>query len=150
MEFPSSDYLARCDRTGSETPRHIGSTSLETSSQSTEEISIMIAKPRTVAVAAALTAFIVGSAAVPAVAAPGYDACFTLSLERGSGPNKGGGAREHAQHKAFMDQCLAGTIPGAAEASPAAARLPADAYALTVASKRISRHAAPAHAPTVR
>jgi len=114
----------------------------------------MIAKPRTVAVAAALTALIVASVSIPAVArdnqAPGYDACFTLSLERGSGPNKGGGNKEHAQHKAFMDQCLAGKIPGTPEASPSAAKLPADAYALNVASKRISRHATSARVPTVR
>ena len=66
MDFPSSDYLTKYDRTGSETPRHIGSTSVETSSQNTEEISIMIAKTRMVAVAATLTAFIVGSAAIVA------------------------------------------------------------------------------------
>lgn len=109
----------------------------------------MIGKPRTVAVAAALTAFIVAGASVPAVAeTPGYDTCFTLSVERGSGPDKGGGAREHAQHRTFMDQCLAGKIAGTAQASPSAAKVPADAYALTVASKRFSRHSASARVPT--
>ena len=113
----------------------------------------MIAKRRTVAVAAALTAFIVGSAAIPAAArdnqTPSFDSCYTLALERGSGPNMGGGNREHAQHKAFMDQCLAGKIPATPGASTsAAAKVPADAYALTLASKRISRQPASARVPT--
>jgi hypothetical protein len=108
----------------------------------------MIGKTRTVAVAAALTAFIVASASVPAVAeTPSFDSCYTLSVERGSGPDKGGGAREHAQHRTFMDQCLAGKIAGAPQASPSAAKVPADAYALNVASKRF-RHAAPSRVPT--
>jgi hypothetical protein len=113
----------------------------------------MIAKTRMVAVAATLTAFIVGSAAIPAVAqntqTPGFDTCYTLSLERGSGPNMGGGNREHAQHKAFMDQCLAGKIPATPGASTsAAAKVPADAYALNVGSKRFSRRSAATGVPT--
>jgi hypothetical protein len=109
----------------------------------------MIAKPRTVAVAAALTAVFVAGAAIPAVAeTPSYDTCFTLSLERGSGPDKGGGAREHAQHRTFMDQCMAGKIVGTPQASPANAKLPADAHASTAAFKRVSRHSASARVPT--
>jgi hypothetical protein len=111
--------------------------------------STMIAKPRTVAVAAALAAVIVGSASIPAVAeTPGYDSCYTLSIERGSGPNMGGGNKEHAQHKAFMDQCLAGKIAATPQANSSTVKLPADAHASTVAFKRISRHSASARVPT--
>jgi hypothetical protein len=114
----------------------------------------MFAKSRTVA-GAALAALAIVAASLPAVArdsqAPSYDSCYTLALQRGSGPNMGGGTREHAQHKAFMDQCMAGKIvagtsPAAAkpstQASPAAAKLPADAYASTAAPKRTGRQPA--------
>ena len=108
----------------------------------------MIATPRTIAGAAALVALASVATSLPAAArdsqAPSFDSCFTLAVERGSGPNKGGGAREHAQHKAFMDQCMAGKVVSATQASPAAAKLPADAYASTVSAKRSHRHAAPA------
>ena len=106
----------------------------------------MIAKPRTVASAAALAALAIVAASIPAAArdsqAPSYDTCFTLAVERGSGPNKGGGAREHAQHRTFMEQCMAGKIVSSTQASPATARLPANAYASTVATKRSNRQPA--------
>src|SRR3977135_2807859 len=105
----------------------------------------MVAKPHTVAIAAALTATAIAIASVPAVAkdkqTPGYDTCFELSVERGSGPAKGGDARKESQHKDFVEQCMAGKIPlSTAEASPSATKLPANAYASTAASKRINRH----------
>jgi hypothetical protein len=108
----------------------------------------MIAKHRTVASAAALAALAIVAASIPAAArdsqAPSFDTCYSLAVQRGSGPNMGGGIREHAQHKTFMDQCMAGKVVSATQASPAAAKLPADAYASTVSAKRSHRHAAPA------
>jgi hypothetical protein len=105
----------------------------------------MIAKFHTVTIAAAFAALAIAGASIPAAAAdnqtPGFDNCFALAVERGSGPNKRGGTKEHSQHNTFMDQCMAGKIPFPAAASLSAAKLPANAYALTVASKRINRHA---------
>jgi hypothetical protein len=116
----------------------------------------MFAKSRTVA-GAALAALAIVAASLPAVArdsqAPSYDSCYTLSVQRGSGPNMGGGTREHAQHKTFMDQCMSGKIVAGTQASPAtakpsaqarpaAAKLPADAYASTASPKRTSRQPA--------
>jgi hypothetical protein len=104
----------------------------------------MIAKSHMVTIAAAFTALAIAGGSVPAAATdnqtPGFDTCFALAVERGSGPNKGGGTKEHSQHITFMDQCMAGKIPFPAAASLSAAKLPANTYALTVASKRSNRH----------
>jgi hypothetical protein len=103
----------------------------------------MIARPYTAAIAAALTAIAIVGASVPAVAkdnqSPSFDTCFSLAVERGSGPNKGGGTKEHSQHKAFMDQCMAGKIVVTPQTSASAVSVPANAYASTAASKRINR-----------
>jgi ABC-type sugar transport system substrate-binding protein len=78
----------------------------------------MITKPNIVAIAAVVVAL-----ATPSVAAaakvrqplPTWDTCFTLAVERGSAPgrggsenNKGGGMGHYVQ---FMNECLAGKIP---------------------------------------
>src|ERR1700730_10092538 len=106
----------------------------------------MIAIPYTAAIAAAFTAVAIVGASIPAVAkdnqSPSFDTCFSLAVERGSGPNKGGGTKEHSQHKAFMDQCMAGKIAVTPQASASAVRVPANAYASTVASTRVNRHTA--------
>jgi hypothetical protein len=87
----------------------------------------MVTKPNTIAIAAILAALATSGVAVPAFAkdnqTPTWDACFTLAVERGSGPDKGGGDKVLSQYKAFMDQCMAGKIPrsGDANASPARA-----------------------------
>ena len=105
----------------------------------------MVAKPHALAIAAALTAIAIAATSIPAVAkdkqTPGYQTCLELSVERGSGPAKGGDARKESQHKEFVEQCMEGKIPlSTAEASPSAAKLPANTYASTVASKPINRH----------
>src|ERR1700732_292665 len=103
----------------------------------------MFAKPHMVAIAAALTALAVVGAVVPAAAkdkqTPGFDTCYALSVERGSGPDKGGGTKEHSQHNAFMEQCMAGKILVNPEANASTAKLPVNAYASTVVSKRVNR-----------
>jgi hypothetical protein len=43
--------------------------------------------------------------------APGWDACFALAMERGSGPNKEGGTKGDSQYNSFMKQCRDGKIP---------------------------------------
>jgi hypothetical protein len=60
-------------------------------------------------------ALAVPSLSTPAFAAgnqtPGFDTCYSLSVERGSGPDKGGGEHIREQHDRFMHQCMAGEIP---------------------------------------
>jgi hypothetical protein len=96
----------------------------------------MNTKSNTIAVAAILTALATSGVTVPAFAkdnqAPGFDTCFALSVERGSGPNKGGGTKEDSQNKAFIAQCMAGKIPGNLAANPSVAKLPANAHASSV------------------
>ena len=79
----------------------------------------MTIKRNGVAIAAVLAAVAMTSIAVPAFAqtkaTAGWDTCYAAAIERGSGPNRGGGTKEHSQHKAFMDQCMAGKIPLTAE-----------------------------------
>src|ERR1700730_5734089 len=106
----------------------------------------MIAIPYTAAIAAALTAVAIVGASIPAVAkdnqSPSFDTCFSLAVERGSGPNKGGGTKEHSQHKAFMDQCMAGKIPLTAEGSPPSTRSLAGAFGSPPPPRHASRHRA--------
>src|SRR3979409_583009 len=106
---------------------------------------MMFAKPHALAIAAALAAITIAAASIPAVAkdkqTPGYQTCFDLSVERGSGPAKGGDARKESQHKDFVAQCMAGKILlSPAEARRFAAKLPANTYASTVVSKPANRH----------
>jgi hypothetical protein len=78
----------------------------------------MVTKPNIVAITA-----IVAALATPGVAAaakvkqplPTWDTCYTLAVERGSAPgrggsegNKGGGMGHYLK---FMDECQAGKIP---------------------------------------
>jgi hypothetical protein len=104
----------------------------------------MITSSKTVAMAAILAVFAISSVAVPASArdgqTPGFDTCFALSVERGSGPNKGGTTKEEAQHRGFMADCMAGKIPLKAEANSSGAKLPPNSYASTVVQKPTSRH----------
>jgi hypothetical protein len=44
---------------------------------------------------------------------PSYDSCEALSVERGAAPGRGNSANPDALYRAFMQQCLAGQIPGA-------------------------------------
>jgi len=96
----------------------------------------MITKPNIVAIAAVVAAFIIPS--VPASAKitqplPTWDTCFTLAVERGSGPGRGasenneGGAM--GQYHRFMNECLAGKIPLSDGASASAGKSPARAHA---------------------
>jgi hypothetical protein len=87
----------------------------------------MITKPNAFVIAAVLAALAAPGVAIPAFAkdnnpTPAWDTCFALAIERGSGPHHGGGSKELSQHKAFMNQCMAGKIPlgGGASASAAA------------------------------
>ena len=97
----------------------------------------MVTKPNTVAIAAILAALATPGVAIPAFArdnqTPTWDTCFTLAVERGSGPDKGGGDKVLSQYKAFMDQCMAGKIPVSADAnadaSASGVKLPARAHA---------------------
>jgi hypothetical protein len=72
----------------------------------------MIMKHDCVAVATVLAALAITSIGVPAFAqtraAPSWDVCHAVSIDRGSGPQKGGSVRENAQHDGFMNQCLEG------------------------------------------
>jgi len=108
----------------------------------------MITKPNTLAIAAILAALATPGVAVPAFArdnqTPSWDACYALSVERGSGPNKGGGDKSLSQYNRFMDECVAGKIPLGADANTAAVKLPAGAHASTAASKHINGHPVPA------
>jgi hypothetical protein len=95
--------------------------------------SIMVTKPNAVAITALLAALATPNVAIPAFArdnqTPTWDACYTLAVERGSGPDKGGGDKVLSQYKAFMDQCLAGKIPVGADASASVGTSPARARA---------------------
>jgi hypothetical protein len=106
----------------------------------------MTIKHNSVAVAAVLAAVAITGIAVPAFAqtkaTAGWDTCYAAALERGSGPNKGGGTKEHSQHKTFMDQCMAGTIPLTAERSPPATTSLGGAFASASPPKHASRHRA--------
>ena len=113
----------------------------------------MITKPNTVAIAAILAALATPGVAIQAFARDNqtatWDACYALAVERGSGPNKGGGDKVLSQYNAFMDQCMGGKIPlgadaNAADANAAAGKLPAGARASTVVPKRINGHPVPA------
>jgi uncharacterized membrane protein len=112
----------------------------------------MTIKHNSVAVAAVLAAVATTSIAVPAFAqtkaTAGWDTCYAAALERGSGPNRGGGTKEHSQHKAFMDQCMAGKVPLTAERSPPAATPLGGAFASASLPKHVSRHRAAARSRT--
>src|ERR1700719_951407 len=69
---------------------------------------------------------------------PTWDACYALSVERGSGPNKGGGDKVLSQYNRFMDECTAGKIPLGTDANASVGKLPAGARASTVVPKRIN------------
>ena len=86
----------------------------------------MIRKRNPVATAVILAALAIPGAAIPAFAqqAPGWGACYAAAIERGSGPNKGGGTKEHSQHSGFMNQCMAGKIPLGAGPVASAGRSP--------------------------
>jgi hypothetical protein len=86
----------------------------------------MVTKTNAFVIAAVLAALATPGVAVPAFAkdnrAPAWDTCFALAVERGAGPQRGGGSKEESQHKAFMNQCLEGKIPLSAGATASAAR----------------------------
>jgi len=87
----------------------------------------MIRKRNPFATAVIAAALATAGAAIPAFAAPHaptWDACYSLAVERGSGPNKGGASRQASQHKGFMDQCMAGKIPLSAGPVASAASSP--------------------------
>jgi uncharacterized membrane protein len=113
---------------------------------------VMTIKRNSVAIAAVLAAVAITSIAVPAFAqtkaTAGWDTCYAAALERGSGPNRGGGTKEHSQHKAFMDQCMAGRIPLTAERSPPATTSLGGAFASASPPKHASRHRAAARSRT--
>ena len=92
----------------------------------------MITKPNTVAIAAIVAALATPGAVIPAFArdnqTPAWDACFTLAVERGSGPDKGGGDKVLSQYKAFMDQCVVGKIPFSTDVNASVVKLPAQAH----------------------
>jgi hypothetical protein len=106
----------------------------------------MTIKHNSVAVAAVLAAVAITSIAVPAFAqtkaSAGWDTCYSAALERGSGPNRGGGTKEHSQHNAFMDQCMAGKVPLTAERSPPATTSLGGAFASASPPRHASRHRA--------
>ena len=108
----------------------------EASAMNTKGDITMITKPNTIAIVAILAALATSGAAPPAFArdnqTPRFDSCFLLSVERGSGPQKGGGDKELSQHRAFMQQCMAGKIPVNLEANYSVVQLPANAHASTV------------------
>lgn len=112
----------------------------------------MIAIPKTVSTAAILAVLAISGVAVPASArdgqTAGFDTCFALSVERGSGPNKGGTTKEEAQHRGFMADCMAGKIPLNSEANSSGAKLPPNSFASTVVQKPTSRHPVPGKQPT--
>ncbi len=93
----------------------------------------MLTKANTVAITAIIAALAAPAVAVPAAArvnqTPAWDTCFTLAVERGSGPNKGGSEKVMSQYEEFMGQCLAGKIPLSAGESASAAKSAARARA---------------------
>jgi hypothetical protein len=111
----------------------------------------MVIRSSAAALGAVLVAVAMSGAAVPSYAQtrsaannqnPSYDTCYSLALDRGAGRDKGGGTREAAQHKSFMEQCQAGKIPLGTAASAAAATVPPNAYASTAAPRRANRRSA--------
>ena len=114
----------------------------------------MITKHNSIAIAAVLAAVAITSIAVPAFAqtkaTAGWDACYAAAIERGSGPNKGGGTKEHSQHKAFMDQCMAGKIPLTAAGRPPATSSLGSAFASASVPRHASRHSAATKSRTQR
>jgi hypothetical protein len=83
-----------------------------------EEDITMVTKPNIVAIAAVVAALAtptVASAAKVKQSLPTWDTCYSLAVERGSAPgrggsegNKGGGMGHYLR---FMDECQAGKIP---------------------------------------
>jgi len=91
----------------------------------------MITKPNSVAVAAIVAALAIPTVAAPAFArdshaGPTWDACYSLAVERGSGPGRGGSENNKGgamgQYVRFMDECLAGKIPLGADPNGSSAR----------------------------
>jgi hypothetical protein len=105
----------------------------------------MTIKLHSVAVAAVLVTLATAGITVPAFAqtkaTPSWDTCYSLSVERGAAPGRGGGTNAERQHNAFMDQCLAGKIPLTAEGS-LPARLRGGAFASDSVPKHTSRRRA--------
>jgi len=93
----------------------------------------MITKLKTVTTAAIIAALAIPSVAVPAFArdnhAPAWDACYSLAVERGSGPGKGGGDKVLSQYNRFMDECMAGKIPFSTDANASVVKSSARARA---------------------
>jgi hypothetical protein len=89
-----------------------------------EEDITMVTKPNIVAIAAVVAALAtptVASAAKVKQSLPTWDTCYSLAVERGSAPgrggsegNKGGGMGHYLK---FMDECQAGKIPLGSSAS---------------------------------
>src|SRR6266478_8466347 len=113
-------------------PRHTDRYRAGTSSQKfrTGRDITMVTKPNIVAIAAVVAALATPSVAAAAKvkqALPSWDTCYSLAVERGSAPgrggsegNKGGGMGHYLR---FMDECQAGKIPLGAGPS-ASARQP--------------------------
>jgi len=99
----------------------------------------MTIKLNSVGVAAVLATLATAGITVPAFAqtkaTASWDTCYSLSVERGAAPGRGGGTNADAQHNAFMDQCLARKIPPTAEGSP-----PARLRGGTFASASMPKH----------
>jgi hypothetical protein len=93
----------------------------------------MITQPKTVAIIAILAALATPGVTIPAFArdnqTPTWEACFNLAVERGSGPDKGGGDKVLSQYNRFMGECLAGKIPLGTDANASVAKSPARAHA---------------------
>jgi len=93
----------------------------------------MVTKPNTVAIAAIVAALATPGVAIPAFAranqTPTWDTCFTLAVERGSGPNKGGSDKVMSQYNRFMGECLAGKIPLSVGPTASVVKSPARAHA---------------------
>jgi hypothetical protein len=110
----------------------------------------MIIKPSPATLAGVLVAVTTAGIAVSAFAQTkatvSSDTCYSLAVERGSGPQQSG-APEHSQHKAFMDQCMAGNIPLTTERSPPATSSLGGAFASASVPKHTSRRRA---APSFR
>jgi hypothetical protein len=83
-----------------------------------EETITMVIKPNIVAIAA-----VVAALAIPSVASaakvkqplPTWDTCYSLAVERGSAPGRGGSEGNRGggmgHYLRFMDECQAGKIP---------------------------------------
>ena len=87
----------------------------------------MVSKTNAFVIAAVLTALASPELAIPAFAkdnnrAPAWDTCYSLAVERGAGPQSGGGSKSLSQHRAFMNQCMEGKIPFSAASATVRAR----------------------------